>query len=140
MGDLEWDPLCLCQGAQCHHVCTVYASCVDRPVDVRPSLMKTLNDLQLQYLDLYLIHWPYGFEPGDDPFPKNEDGTVCYDTVSYMETWGVMEQLVEEGLTRHIGLSNFNSKQVDEVSMTDSLQTGSGEPVQHEVALMAQAV
>lgn len=78
--------------------------------------MKTLQDLQLDYLDLYLIHWPIGFEPGDSPFPKNEDGSMRYDSVSYTETWQVMETLVEEGLIRHIGLSNFNSKQVDEVT------------------------
>lgn len=77
--------------------------------------MQTLADLQLEYVDLYLIHWPHGFEPGDVVFPKNADGTVRYDYVSYMETWGAMEQCQEEGLTRNIGLSNFNSKQVDEV-------------------------
>lgn len=78
--------------------------------------MQTLSDLQLTYLDLYLIHWPMGFEPGDNLFPKNQDGSVRYDYVSYMETWGAMETLVEDGLTCHIGLSNFNSKQVDEVN------------------------
>ena len=84
---------------------------------MKPALLKTLSDLQLDYLDLYLIHWPHGFEPADHPFPKHEDGTIRYDSISYIETWSAMEKLVDEGLARHIGLSNFNSKQVDEVSV-----------------------
>ena len=44
-----------------------------------------------------------------------------YDSVSYMETWGELEKCVGDGLVRHIGLSNFNSKQVDEVSLRDEL-------------------
>ena len=53
---------------------------------------------------------------GDDLFPKYPDGSVKYDYTSYIETWEALEKVVDEGLVRHIGLSNFNSKQVDEVS------------------------
>lgn len=85
------------------------------PEDVEPSCRKSLQDLKLDFLDLYLIHWPHGFERGDIPFPKNEDGTVRYDYTDYRETWRAMERLVEGGLVRAIGLSNFNSRQIDEI-------------------------
>eukprot|EP00051_Salpingoeca_urceolata_P019488 m.285156 g.285156 ORF g.285156 m.285156 type:complete len:369 (+) comp19430_c6_seq9:3-1109(+) len=83
--------------------------------DVRPALVKTLEDLGLEYLDLYLIHWPHGFQAGDNPFPKDEQGNVLYSYTPLMETWTAMEAVYEEGLVRNIGLSNFNSKQIQEI-------------------------
>ena len=47
--------------------------------------------------------------------PKNPDGSMRYDYTPITDTWRAMEKLVDEGLVRHIGLSNFNSKQIDEV-------------------------
>ena len=85
------------------------------PEDVRPACLKTLKDLGLAYIDLYLIHWPTAFERGGELFPKNPDGTMRYDNVPFTDTWKAMEKLVDEGLCKHIGLSNFNSKQIDQV-------------------------
>ena len=71
--------------------------------DVRPALLKTLEDLQLQYLDLYLIHFPIGFQAGDVIFPKDEAGNLIYSDVHYNETWKELEKAVDDGLVRSIG-------------------------------------
>ncbi|KAM4739679.1 aldo-keto reductase family 1 member A1-B isoform 1-T1 [Anableps anableps] len=92
------------------------------PEDVEPSLLKTLKDLKLEYLDLYLIHWPYAFQRGDVPFPRKEDGTLLYDDTDYKVTWAAMEKLVEKGLVRSIGLSNFNSRQIDDILSVASIK------------------
>eukprot|EP00472_Partenskyella_glossopodia_P012351 CAMPEP_0197528876 /NCGR_PEP_ID=MMETSP1318-20131121/26607_1 /TAXON_ID=552666 /ORGANISM="Partenskyella glossopodia, Strain RCC365" /LENGTH=335 /DNA_ID=CAMNT_0043084147 /DNA_START=28 /DNA_END=1035 /DNA_ORIENTATION=+ len=78
------------------------------PKDVEPALRKTLSDLGLEYLDLYLIHWPTAF--------KTVDGKSVNDAeVKNTDTWKAMEDCVKAGLVRSIGLSNFNKAQVAEI-------------------------
>ncbi|MBB4285968.1 aldo/keto reductase [Roseospira goensis] len=78
-----------------------------RPEDVRPALEQTLADLGLSYLDLYLMHWPIAHKPGVT-LPQTTDEMFMPDELPPSETWAAMEALVDAGLTRHIGVSNFN--------------------------------
>ncbi|XP_071500595.1 aldo-keto reductase family 1 member A1-B-like [Diadema antillarum] len=85
--------------------------------DVLPTFQQSLTDLQLDYLDLYLMHWPLGFANRDPSikFPFTESGDVEYSSVHFVDTWAAMQELVKAGKCRAIGISNFNSKQIDEV-------------------------
>jgi diketogulonate reductase-like aldo/keto reductase len=99
------------------YIVSKLASPFHRKEHVKIGLQKTLKDLRLDYLDLYLIHWPQAFHFVDiDPSVRgyeNEDiddsgnGSKIDPTVSVHETWAAMEDLVEEGLVREIGVSNF---------------------------------
>jgi len=75
--------------------------------DVIPACKKTLKDLQLEYLDLYLIHWPFpNYHAPGVGVDSRDPHAVPYIHENYMKTWRQMEKLVEMGLVRHIGTSN----------------------------------
>jgi len=85
-----------------------------RPERVEPAFEASLGRLGLKYLDLYLIHTPYAFQPGDEQDPRDQNGNVLYDSgVTLLDTWRDMERLVDHGRCRAIGLSD--------ISLTDLL-------------------
>jgi len=79
-----------------------------RPERVEPAFEASLDRLRLNYLDLYLIHTPFAFRPGDEHDPRDTEGNVVYDRgVTLLETWRAMESLVDGGRCRAIGLSDI---------------------------------
>jgi diketogulonate reductase-like aldo/keto reductase len=78
------------------------------PADVIPAFLSSLRDLRLDYLDLYLIHWPFPnhHAPGVDVTSRSPDAKP-YIHEQFMATWRELEKLVARGLARHIGTSNM---------------------------------
>jgi alcohol dehydrogenase (NADP+) len=80
-----------------------------RPERVEPAFEGSLNRLGLDYLDLYLIHTPFAFQPGDEQDPRDQNGNVIYDRgVTLLDTWRALEGLVDHGRCRAIGLSDVD--------------------------------
>ena len=99
------------------YIVSKLASPFHRKEHVELAVRKTLNDLRIDYLDLYLIHWPVAFnfvpidlsQRGfvDEEIDDSGDGNRIDPSVSVHETWEAMEQMVEKGLVKNIGVSNF---------------------------------
>ncbi|MDN3594602.1 aldo/keto reductase [Zunongwangia endophytica] len=87
--------------------------------DVIPALKQTLSDLKLDYLDLYLIHWPVAFEKGVG-FPDKDEQYYSLEEVPIIETWEAMVEAKKQGLVKHIGVSNFSTNKLEDlISKTD---------------------
>ncbi|XP_078608533.1 aldo-keto reductase family 1 member B1-like isoform X2 [Branchiostoma floridae x Branchiostoma japonicum] len=87
-----------------------------QPEHVREAMMQSLGSLGLDYVDLYLIHNPQGFKYGTNPreiFMPTGNIEDIFDEVDYVETWKAMESLADEGLAKSIGVSNFNTQQLE---------------------------
>lgn len=81
---------------------------------VIPALQDSLRKLQLDYLDLYLIHWPVAFRNGIDS-PKKPDDYLTPEEAPIIETWKQMEEAKENGMAKHIGVSNFSEKKLKDL-------------------------
>ncbi|KAK7821049.1 hypothetical protein U0070_020411 [Myodes glareolus] len=86
-----------------------------RPELVKPSLEKSLKKLQLDYVDLYIMHYPVSMKPGDIDFPVDEKGKLLLDTVDFCATWEALEKCKDAGLVKSIGVSNFNHRQLERI-------------------------
>ncbi|XP_028625661.1 3-alpha-hydroxysteroid dehydrogenase [Grammomys surdaster] len=84
-----------------------------RPELVQSCLEKTLKNAQLDYVDLYIIHFPMALQPGDKLFPRDKHDKLLADEVNLCDTWEAMEKCKDAGLAKSIGVSNFNRRQLE---------------------------
>lgn len=92
-----------------------------RKQHVLPAIQRSLKDLQLDYLDLYLIHWPVAIQHGVG-FPKSADEFVSLEEVPLLQTWEAMIDLQQRGLAAHIGVSNFNIPKIKHLTEKSGFQ------------------
>lgn len=96
---------------------------------VVPALKKTLSDLQLDYLDLFLIHWPVVLNK-DLYRADSPEGFISLEDLPISVTWKGMEETLSQGLTKHIGVSNFSIKKLE-----DLLSIASVKPAMNQIEM-----
>ncbi len=109
-----------------------------REQQVQPALEKTLADLRLDYLDLYLMHWPVAVKEGV-AIASSAEEFLSLDEVPLSETWQGMECCVDQGLVRNIGVSNFSASKLaglmDRCRLQPAVNQVEGHPLLRQQAL-----
>jgi diketogulonate reductase-like aldo/keto reductase len=85
------------------------------PDDVEPALDESLKDLDTDYVDLYLMHYPCSFKRGPDLLPFGGDGKMQTDPTHFIDTWKAMEKLLDTDKTKAIGVSNFSKNELEQI-------------------------
>ncbi len=98
------------------------------PHDVEKALVNSLANLGLDYVDLFLIHFPCAFAPGEALIPRDGDGSIKVSKTSYIDTWKAMEKTLATGKTKAIGISNFSRAEVEDI-----LRQGNIVPAVHQL-------
>ena len=98
-------------------------------MDVQPAIEQSLKDLQLDYLDLYLVHWPVALKKGLYR-PETGQDLISLEDIPLSETWRGMEELVGKGLCRHIGVSNYSVTKLQALLLEASVK-----PVMNQVEM-----
>jgi diketogulonate reductase-like aldo/keto reductase len=87
-----------------------------RPERIKPAFEGSCRRLQIDYVDCYVIHTPFAFQPGEEQDPRDAQGQVIYDSgITLTDTWRAMERLVDEGQCKSIGLSDVTLEKVQAI-------------------------
>lgn len=96
------------------------------PDDVEPALDDSLRDLDTDYVDLYLMHYPCSFRRGSDFLPFDSNGKMITDPTHFIDTWKAMEKLLKTGKTKAIGVSNFSRIELEQILKEGSVVRSNG--------------